>query len=115
VNAWNSYTEVRIRTASAARGITEPAAAAHAAVNALSIYPNPFHEANSIRFTLARAGHAHLALYDANGRQVALLVSESLPAGDHQASLGAARLPAGVYILELRHNGAILTRRLIKQ
>lgn len=60
----------------------------------------------AIRFSLARAGRAALALYDASGRRVRTLVDGTLAAGVHGTALAlrddAGRsLPGGLYFLRL--------------
>lgn len=47
-------------------------------------YPNPFNAATTIAYTLPRAGHAHLAIYDLTGRKVIDLVADHRPGGAHR-------------------------------
>ena len=54
-----------------------------------------------LAFTLPRSTTVDLAVYDALGRKRALLISEQLPAGDHQRSFGL-NLAGGVYFCRLR-------------
>lgn len=82
---------------------------------ALSSYPNPFRETNTIQFSLASSGHTLLTVYDITGKQVAVLVNEDLPAGIHHTSLSSKLLPGGVYILKLVHNGQLITGKLVKE
>jgi hypothetical protein len=73
--------------------------------------PNPFNPSTVLRFDLARAGRAVLALYDVRGRGVAeLLGGERLPAGAHQVAwtgIDASGRPvaSGVYYLRLSLDG----------
>jgi poly(beta-D-mannuronate) lyase len=123
VNAWNSYTEVKIQTSSGSRTIT-PAPRTMAPVETpvvtrskvkLNSYPNPFRESSTITFSLPAPGHTQLAVFDITGKQVAALVNGYLQAGDHRALLTTHPLPAGVYILKLVHNGNTITKKLVKE
>ncbi len=64
--------------------------------------PNPFNPSADISFTLPAAGHATLAVFDAAGKQMAVLVDEELPAGKHTVRLDASAWPSGTYFSRLR-------------
>ena len=63
--------------------------------------PNPLAAEARVRFATTTAGPVRLAVYDALGREVAVLAEGTLPAGAHQARLDGAALPAGVYVVRL--------------
>lgn len=65
-------------------------------------YPNPFNPSTTITFDLEVPGHVRLAVFDAVGRQVALLHEGSLGAGVYQITFDARDLPSGVYFYRLR-------------
>ena len=48
-------------------------------------HPNPFNPATTIRFNLADAQTVNLTVYSVDGRQIASLVDEAMPAGQHEA------------------------------
>lgn len=77
-----------------------------------SASPNPFATATNLRYALAEAGPARLAVYDVLGREVAVLVSGTRAAGEHEASFAARDLPAGLYVVRLTAGGASVTRRV---
>lgn len=81
----------------------------------LNSYPNPFGTNNTIRFYLEKAGHAHLAVYDISGRQVAVLANGQLPVGYHQRQFDATGSPAGIYLLKLVHNGKVVAKKIVKE
>lgn len=69
---------------------------------ALAASPNPFHGLTSVSFNLPQADHLRLAVYNAAGRQVALLANGTFGAGAHSVSwdgkaTGGGTLPGGVY------------------
>jgi len=79
--------------------------------------PNPARGATSLRYTLSRAGHVSLAVYDAAGRRVQLLRDAEQLAGAHETRFAlrddAGRaLPSGLYLVRLEAEGRVLTRRL---
>jgi hypothetical protein len=116
VNAWNSYTEVKIQTSTLARAMT-PVEMTATTVSKVTLgsHPNPFRESNTITFSLPQAWHAQLAVYDMMGKQVAVLVNANLPAGNHRTTLSAHQLPAGAYLLKLVYNGKVITKKLLKE
>ena len=64
-------------------------------------YPNPFNPVTSITYTLPKAGHVGLAVYDMTGKMVAQLVDDVMPPGRHTVSFDAKHLPSGVYMYVL--------------
>jgi len=79
-------------------------------------YPNPFNPQTKIEYTLQNAGFVELAVYDALGRQVALLVDGYKNAGSHSATFRADNLPSGIYLYRLRteHGTSVKKMLLLK-
>ena len=72
--------------------------------------PNPFTSSTRIRFSAPRAGTARLAVYDAGGRQVAVLAEGNFRAGEQETNwdgrdAAGHRLGAGTYLVQLRGPG----------
>jgi hypothetical protein len=65
-------------------------------------YPNPFSGRTRVTFETPAAGPVRLAVYDALGRRVAVLVDATLPADRHTAEWDAAGLASGVYLIRLQ-------------
>ncbi len=65
-----------------------------------------------MQFALAEAGAVRLSVFDALGREVAVLAAGERAAGAHEARLDAARLAPGVYVVRLEAAGRAVTRRL---
>ena len=76
----------------------------------LVVRPNPSSGWGVVEVTLARPGETRLALYDALGRQIALLHEGVLAAGRTNFGLDGATLPAGVYVVRLMAGGSVLAR-----
>ena len=113
VNTWNSYTEVRIQTASSAAVVSSTETST--ARQALTAYPNPFTSTNTITFYLDKEGDTRLTVHDITGQLVQVLIDGHLQAGDHRTTFDPHHLAPGVYLLQLVHNGKIITRKLVKE
>ena len=72
--------------------------------------PNPARGATTLSFTLDRSGPVRLAVFDALGREVAVLVDGARPAGRHEARVDAGRLAPGVYLARLTSEGTSVSR-----
>jgi hypothetical protein len=78
-----------------------------------SVRPNPFRGAATVRFGLPEAAAVRLVLYDALGRQVAVLVpGEAHAPGWHEVSLDGHALPSGAYVLRLEAGSHVEARRV---
>ena len=75
--------------------------------------PNPFGSATTISFRLSRETRVRLAVFDALGRRVELLVAGTLAAGDHQRQWQARNLAAGTYFCTLTRDAPTVTTRLL--
>ncbi len=76
-------------------------------------YPNPFNTSTTIQFTLTQTETARLAVFDLLGREVALLVNESRPAGTYTVSWDALKFPSGVYLCRLSAGTFAETRKML--
>jgi hypothetical protein len=75
-------------------------------------YPNPFNPSTVVRYTLDAGRQTSLKVYDILGREVAVLVNGTLPAGSHTAAFDASNLTSGVYIVRLEAGGMSMTKRI---
>jgi hypothetical protein len=73
--------------------------------------PNPTDGPALLRYTLAVPSAVRLAVYDALGREVAVLTAGAQQAGTHAARFDARTLPSGVYLALLRHADGVEARR----
>lgn len=80
--------------------------------------PNPFNPVTEIKFSLAQAGEASLAIFDAQGRRVRTLLSGQQSAGAHtlqwngrdDAGNGVA---SGVYFYRLHTDAGVQSKRML--
>ena len=76
-------------------------------------YPNPFNPTTSISFSLGKADHATLTIFDVLGRQVATLVDGNLAAGNHVEQWDAHGFASGVYVYRLTTGDVVQTKKLV--
>ena len=74
------------------------------------VAPNPVRGAARLAYQTGRGGAVRLAVYDALGREVAVLVDGVRPAGLHEAAWDARGLAPGVYVVRLEAPGAAASR-----
>ncbi len=72
-----------------------------AAALALAVRPNPSPGVPVLSYTLAADADVRLAVFDALGREVAVVTARAQSAGVHTASLDTSDLPPGVYVARL--------------
>jgi choice-of-anchor C domain-containing protein len=79
--------------------------------------PNPSRGGCATSFSLAVPGRASLTVFDAAGRELAVLADGAFTAGAHHGAwdglVGGREAPAGLYFVSLRAGGVTLTRRLL--
>lgn len=76
-------------------------------------YPNPFNPSTVINYQLAENSFMSLTVFDALGREVAILVNGVKTAGTHQATFDAASLSSGVYIYQLKTQAGSITKKML--
>ncbi|MCB9358225.1 MAG: T9SS type A sorting domain-containing protein [Calditrichaeota bacterium] len=76
-------------------------------------YPNPFNPVTQLRFSLPRAAHANLILFDVTGRQVATLADGEFNAGQHELFWNAEAFASGTYFARLETADITHTQKLI--
>lgn len=75
-------------------------------------YPNPFNPVTTVEFDLDRAQSVILSVYDAIGRQIAVLVNGQKAAGTFRVQFDASNLPSGLYLYRLFTQTESLTRKM---
>lgn len=79
----------------------------------LGIFPNPSRGEAAIRFYLPQAGQATLELFNLQGQCVQRLEDARLDAGSHERRWDARCLVPGAYLLRLRTEDTVLTRKVV--
>ena len=75
-------------------------------------YPNPFNPSTVIRFATPKSGDVTLRVYDLLGKEVAVLVSQQLPAGNFSVQW-KADVPSGTYIYRIQAQDFVETRKML--
>jgi len=76
-------------------------------------YPNPFNPTTVINFSIPKAGDVKLAIYDALGREVEMLLDKKLDAGNYDANWNATNYAAGIYFYSITVNDFVSTKKMV--
>ncbi len=76
-------------------------------------YPNPFNPSTTIEFALKERSDIHLAVYDAAGREVAVLAKGMREPGSYRLKFTPDRIASGVYFYRLQANGFTQTQKMV--
>jgi photosystem II stability/assembly factor-like uncharacterized protein len=79
-------------------------------------YPNPFNPTTAIRYSLVSPGSVSLKIYDALGREWAMLVNTMQEAGSYSVQCDARDMSSGVYftVLEARSESGVVLKSMKK-
>jgi hypothetical protein len=76
-------------------------------------YPNPFNPVTSIRYDVKQTGAVSVRVFDLLGREVAVLVHGTVPAGSYTVTWDASGFPSGIYLCQMEASGFRQTRKLL--
>lgn len=76
-------------------------------------YPNPFNPATTIRYSIPENSFVTLKVYNALGKEVAVLANDYKSAGYYQATFNASELSSGIYFYTLNTGKFTETRKMI--
>ncbi len=81
-------------------------------------YPNPFNPGTTIEFTLPRAGHTEIKIYNLLGEIVAIPMRDYLTAGSHRVDwdgldFDGKPAPSGIYFYRLTAGEYFQTRKMV--
>jgi hypothetical protein len=86
-----------------------PPPAGPPAVDLQSARPNPVSSATTVSYGIPETAPVRLAVYDARGREVALLAEGTREAGWHDAEWRTEGAAAGLYVVRLVASGEVQT------
>ena len=75
-------------------------------------YPNPFNPSTTISFTIPKADHVSLVVYDMLGKEVSTLVDSELGAGTHTVTFDGKNLASGTYVYRIRSGEFVQERTM---
>jgi hypothetical protein len=76
-------------------------------------YPNPFNPSTLISYRLPATSEVTLKVYNVLGKEIDTLVSEELPAGDHEIEFDASGLTSGIYYYQLKAGTFVQTNKMV--
>ena len=76
-------------------------------------YPNPFNPVTSIEFQIVEFGFTRLAIYDALGQKIQVLLNQVLRSGTYEINWNASAYPSGVYFYKLSADGYTDTKKMV--
>ncbi|MGB6036157.1 MAG: T9SS type A sorting domain-containing protein [Cryomorphaceae bacterium] len=82
----------------------------------LEVFPNPFKESTTVRFSLTENGKSvTLTLRDILGREMMQIANASeLSSGLHTIEVQTSQLPTGIYLLTLQAGDDVMVKRIVK-
>jgi hypothetical protein len=75
--------------------------------------PNPFNHQTTIPFYIPESGPVRLTVTDLTGKEVLVLVNQTLPSGSHKYVVNASLLPSGIYLVTLNFNSRKVVKKMI--
>jgi hypothetical protein len=78
-------------------------------------YPNPFNTDTRIKFFIPHSENVTLKVFDMMGKEVASLVTSTLPPGTNEFTFNGSDFPSGMYFYRLQAGGFVLTKKLVLQ
>jgi N-acetylneuraminic acid mutarotase len=76
-------------------------------------YPNPFNPTTTIGFGLQSKSDIKIAILNAIGEELAVVLNEEKESGFYQVEFNAANLPSGVYFCQLKAGEYVNTKKMI--
>jgi len=76
-------------------------------------YPNPFNPSTTLRYSLPEASLTSIKIYDAVGKEVAVVVNEMKTAGTYQIEFNAVGLSSGIYYYSIQAGTFSETKKMI--
>lgn len=76
-------------------------------------YPNPFNPSTMIEFEVEKKGFTQLKIFDIVGREIRILLSESIEPGVYKVEFNGGNLPSGFYICELSQGSRKIINKML--
>lgn len=76
-------------------------------------YPNPFNSSTIIEYSIREKAFVNLSLVNILGEEVSVLVNKEKESGYYKYNFNAAGLSSGIYLLRLKAEDNLLTRKIV--
>jgi hypothetical protein len=94
-------------------GLSEPSADQPESFRLGQNYPNPFNPTTTIQFRVKEPCRVTLKVYDALGKEIAVLADGRYAPGNHSVRFDAFGLPIGIYIYRIHAGGFTAARKMV--
>ncbi len=78
----------------------------------LSNYPNPFNPSTNIVFSVGRAAHVIIKVYNITGQLISNLVDQDFAKGNYNIQFNGSRLASGIYFVVMQTPDILLTQKI---
>lgn len=85
---------------------------ANAALNGVSVYPNPFNETTTVELNLLSNDEVVVEMFDMAGKLVSSQNEGVLAAGKHNIAMNGANLADGMYFLKITAGTSVITQKV---
>ena len=75
-------------------------------------YPNPFNPQTTIQYSVKKACHVQLKVFDVRGRHIATLVDEQKQPGAYEVRFNAGKLASGVYFYQIKTGNVVAVKKM---
>jgi hypothetical protein len=82
-------------------------------ISAVNVYPNPAERHVNVSFDLKKSGNVVLEMTDITGRAVSSLDLGMIKSGKINEHVSVGQLPSGIYMLNIRTDGGVVSRKVL--
>jgi len=79
----------------------------------MTVYPNPVDDLVNVKFRVTENGNTWLGIYSLDGREIKVIVNQSMPEGEYTYMSNLGYLPSGEYIAVLRKKDLPMTSKIL--
>jgi hypothetical protein len=84
----------------------------HAALNGVSVYPNPANASANLELNLLNSDNVTVEMFDMTGKLISSENKGELAAGQHIMSLNTANLSNGMYFVKITAGTSVVTTKV---
>jgi hypothetical protein len=79
----------------------------------MMVYPNPVDDLVNVKFRVTENGSTWLGIYSIDGREIKVIINQSMPEGEYTYMSNLGYLPSGEYIAVLRKKDLPMTSKIL--
>jgi hypothetical protein len=81
--------------------------------NNFSVYPNPFSSVTTINYQIKNNEKVVIKIVDVLGKEIAVLINETMPKGNHSVTFNGSDLTKGIYFCKITAGSYSETKKLV--